>query len=398
MTKNPRQHQHHRRLARAARRNAAHADHRTLQPVLLQPSPLETSAASSPAPPHTAEPAATASGLRALIAAVTALSSSSASQRLYRPRRRPRLRLKHRRARAPRCAAAFSRFVNRSTKRRPAPPGLARSESPSLLRIVSTISRKFSNDGPITTGTPNCAGSSGLCPPFATRLPPTNATAASQYTDARSPIVSSRRIAPGRDRLRSLAQLARSHRSKELRSSPSAPATSSNRSGCRGAISSTASRHRSASDRRPRRQQHLSPRPPACSRNDQPSPAAAALPNQLRHRALAPRACTSYFRFPVTLTRSAGAPICTSRSRRLLALRQKQRNPLQQRPPQPPQPHIPRKRPVRDPRIHHRHRNAAASRTPSISRGHNSLSISTSIFGRSTPDTAAPPTRKSSGR
>ena len=45
--------------------------------------------------------------------------------------------------------------------------------------------------GPITTGTPNCAGSSGLCPPRGTRLPPTKATSATPYTAARSPIVSS---------------------------------------------------------------------------------------------------------------------------------------------------------------------------------------------------------------
>ena len=50
----------------------------------------------------------------------------------------------------------------------------------SCARMASTISLKFSNDGPTTTGTPNRAGSSGLCPPEATRLPPTNATAPSE--------------------------------------------------------------------------------------------------------------------------------------------------------------------------------------------------------------------------
>ena len=68
---------------------------------------------------------------------------------------------------------------------------------PSAARIRSTTSRKFSYEGPMTTGTPNCAASSGLWPPFGTTLPPKNAVAAMPYIDARSPIVSSSRIVPG---------------------------------------------------------------------------------------------------------------------------------------------------------------------------------------------------------
>ena len=48
---------------------------------------------------------------------------------------------------------------------------MQRSRIASAARIRSTTSRKFSNDGPITTGTPNCAGSSGLCPPLAPGFP-----------------------------------------------------------------------------------------------------------------------------------------------------------------------------------------------------------------------------------
>src|ERR1017187_4794557 len=40
----------------------------------------------------------------------------------------------------------------------------------SALRNTLTMSRKFSVEGPTMIGTPNCAASSTLCPPFGTRL------------------------------------------------------------------------------------------------------------------------------------------------------------------------------------------------------------------------------------
>ena len=53
------------------------------------------------------------------------------------------------------------------------------------------MSRELEYPGPVSTGSPKDAGSSKLCPPTPpTRLPPTKATSAAAYSDARSPTVS----------------------------------------------------------------------------------------------------------------------------------------------------------------------------------------------------------------
>src|SRR5215469_14057601 len=185
-----RKHRNKRSLTRTSRRHAPHTDHRHRQPALLQPPQL----IHPPLRPHhcpiqrrqRSQPRT----LRAHgCAPETPASLSSASKAsTVRPV-------------APACVSNTSR--PRSPTARTSPPFRIRSARvcgnssaltmriPSAPRIASTISRKFSLDSPITTGTPNRAGSSGLCPPAATRLPPTNATVPSEYTEARSPIVSS---------------------------------------------------------------------------------------------------------------------------------------------------------------------------------------------------------------
>ena len=47
-----------------------------------------------------------------------------------------------------------------------------------FVRKVSAISRKFCMYGPNRIGLPNIAGSRMLCPPWSTRLPPTNTAVA----------------------------------------------------------------------------------------------------------------------------------------------------------------------------------------------------------------------------
>src|SRR5213082_2639076 len=54
------------------------------------------------------------------------------------------------------------------------------------------ISAKFSIEGPKTGTLPNAAGSRILCPPDGTSEPPTKAPSASPYTEANSPMLSSR--------------------------------------------------------------------------------------------------------------------------------------------------------------------------------------------------------------
>ena len=121
--------------------------------------------------------------------------SHQPNQRLNRPRRSRPAAPQTPAARAPPSLAPplaiRQQIYQRGLQLRLCP---AQSESPSAASILATISRKFSYGRPITTGTPNCAGSSGLCPPLYTRLPPTNATSAVRYTAARSPIVSSSTI------------------------------------------------------------------------------------------------------------------------------------------------------------------------------------------------------------
>jgi len=75
----------------------------------------------------------------------------------------------------------------------------------------------------------------------------------------------------------------------------------------------------------------------------------------------------------------------------LLILRKEKRHLRQQRPPQPLQPEIPRKRPVRHASIHHCHRNPRSAHSTSI-RGHSSLSIKTNI--RTRPAPPIPPPRQ----
>ena len=124
---------------------------------------------------------------------------------------------------------------------------VAASSSLPATRIASwassscTMARKLCVCGPITIGTPNCAGSSGLCPPPAAIDPPTNATAASEYNDASSPIVSSRTTLPASsgawsERSSSFHPARRVHCMPEPRSKL---ATASKRSGCRGASTSS---------------------------------------------------------------------------------------------------------------------------------------------------------------
>ena len=194
-------------------------------------------------------------------------------------------------------------------------------------------------------------------PPRGTRLPPTNATAPSPYIAARSPIVSSRKILPA-PTLSSVVPGRFRNSLARANSNPLAatiPATAANRSGCRGASTITARGSSPTPQATP--PAASSPHPPACSHRPPPSHPPAAAPEHLCQRTLPPTR-TSYFKFPVTFTRSAGAPIFTSRSAvSSLCARNREIFPSK-RPPQPPQPHIPRKRPIRDPRIHHRHRHA----------------------------------------
>src|SRR6185312_13144272 len=98
-----------------------------------------------------------------------------------------------------------------------------------------TMSRKFSVWLPTMIGTPYCAGSIMLWPPRGTRLPPTKATSAKEYTDPSSPMLSSRKIPP---RIGSCCHSVRRHKGSPKARNCSV--TSGNRSGWRGARTITA--------------------------------------------------------------------------------------------------------------------------------------------------------------
>ena len=159
-------------------------------------------------------------------------------------------------------------------------------------------------------GTPNCAGSNGLCPPAGTRLPPTNATLASEYTDANSPIVSSSTISPGRIGSDALALHSdrRVHRFPDFSSSA---ATAANRSGCRGARTSAncASPLSSRGHASSRAASSPSSVLPATRKR---SPADFALNSRVASASSAAR--TSNFRFPATAARSGAQPTASRRS------------------------------------------------------------------------------------
>lgn len=80
-----------------------------------------------------------------------------------------------------------------STKRRTAatrPSASSTCCNAPASRSIALISRKLNTCGPISTGSASAAGSNGLCPPVATRLPPTKAISARAYRNSSSPMVS----------------------------------------------------------------------------------------------------------------------------------------------------------------------------------------------------------------
>ena len=202
-------------------------------------------------------------------------------------------------------------------------------------------------------------------------LPPTNATAASEYTDASSPIVSSSTICPGRvPELRRARPPSTPTAGTHANPDPSSrPATAPNRSGCRGlpsplpncGSSSSNGGHASSSAA----SSPSSVLPATTSRTG----ARAQQSSDLRLR----RHPHIEFQIAGDRDRSARQPSARSRSASSLALRQYPSQPAENRPPQTAQHLVARPRPIRDPRVHHRHRNPAteasdatgSARTPS---------------------------------
>ncbi len=393
-SQNPRQHQHHRRLARAARRDAAHADHRMLQPLLLQPSPAATSASSPPAPLHTTEPAAAASGSSRTHRPTASLQQLH--QRLHRPRRRSRLRFKHR----PPALSQASRLVpiaHQLNQR------LRQLVSGATIRIASCLPHRLHDLAKVLITTPPSPPARQTAPapadyahPSPPGSHPQTPPPPSEYTDARSPIVSSSKNTPRRNRSAAASRnsLARTSRKPALRNQPrhlqqtgpdaAEPAPSPHR----GSAASTA-RHASSSifsspssvlpadhhlrtHRQPLPQHASSTRsrlPPARHTSNSPSPAPAPPEHQSP-----PAAPPSPHSAPET---AKSSPATAATSRRSRIYRGNDRS---------------------DTRAFTTATGTPACAHSSISLGQSSLSISTSIFGRSTPRYRRTTNRKSSGR
>jgi len=88
----------------------------------------------------------------------------------------------------------YTSWVNNSVTDCPKVSASMTSIAPPTRLKARKICRKLNVCGPVITGTPNAAASSGLCPPWGTKLPPIKLTSAAAVSAASSPRVSSTKI------------------------------------------------------------------------------------------------------------------------------------------------------------------------------------------------------------
>src|SRR5229473_3878207 len=312
---------HHGSLARAPNRHVPHADDNPFQPFLFEP-------------------------------AIHVHPRAKARDRSVYQRKRPehnsqRARHVHRAA-PPKCLAicasarcvaprllstsafAFSPILrwrsgsrNNSIHATPASSGLSTWMAAPAATNREAISAKFSIEGPNTGILPNAAGSRILCPPDGTSEPPTNAPSARRYNDASSPMLSSRITftSSGIDPL--LAVVAScpgstifncERRINFRRDSWMNSAAASKRSGLRGASTNSARGNSPCTTPKAMSANGSSAATTLPATTTGARPRARASVSSHLERSVASGSAMSYLRFPLTRTRSAGAPSARMRS------------------------------------------------------------------------------------
>ena len=198
---------------------------------------------------------------------------------------------------------------SRRTRAAASASGPVTTSSTSASANSSAVSRTVCKWGPTTRGKPSPAGSSRLCPPTSTSVPPTKATSASPYNDDSSPIVSTTRHSG------SAASEGRLRRPTRSPARSTSLITSGTRSGWRGTKTARKPETTAATATQASR---ISSSSPGCVLPNTAMGATGSKPCSVRSGARVgieeSTVTLSYFRFPTTSIREAWTPSVLSRS------------------------------------------------------------------------------------